>query len=103
MSNAKGHIQTTVYFPADMMAEIQAEAERQERSASWIVQQAWMRGKSQVYKLMPGGPEIPPITQPGPIRVGKAKPHVHCDECAPEWGCWDGRSLCQKAPITPER
>ena len=30
----------SLYFPEDMLNEIQAEANRQDRSLSWIVQQA---------------------------------------------------------------
>jgi len=31
----------SLYFPEKMLKEIQAEAMRQDRSLSWIVQQAW--------------------------------------------------------------
>ena len=31
----------SLYFPEDMLKEIQAEAARQDRSLSWIVQKAW--------------------------------------------------------------
>ena len=31
----------SLYFPEKMLLEIQAEALRQDRSLSWIVQQAW--------------------------------------------------------------
>ena len=31
----------SLYFPEKMLREIQAEAVRQDRSLSWIVQQAW--------------------------------------------------------------
>ena len=31
----------SLYFPEDMLREIQEEANRQDRSLSWIVQQAW--------------------------------------------------------------
>lgn len=31
----------SLYFPADMLKEIQHEAARQDRSLSWIVQKAW--------------------------------------------------------------
>jgi len=31
----------SLYFPDKMLKEIQAEAMRQDRSLSWIVQQAW--------------------------------------------------------------
>jgi uncharacterized small protein (TIGR04563 family) len=31
----------SLYFPEDMLQEIQKEANRQDRSLSWIVQRAW--------------------------------------------------------------
>jgi uncharacterized small protein (TIGR04563 family) len=31
----------SLYFPEDMLKEIQFEATRQDRSLSWIVQKAW--------------------------------------------------------------
>jgi len=31
----------SLYFPEEMLKEIQNEANRQDRSLSWIVQQAW--------------------------------------------------------------
>ncbi len=31
----------SLYFPTKVLQEIQAEAIRQDRSLSWIVQQAW--------------------------------------------------------------
>ena len=31
----------SLYFPEEMLVEIQNEAFRQDRSLSWIVQQAW--------------------------------------------------------------
>ena len=31
----------SLYFPEKMLKEIQSEAVRQDRSLSWIVQQAW--------------------------------------------------------------
>ena len=36
----------SLYFPEDMLNEIQAEANRQDRSLSWIVQQAWKIARS---------------------------------------------------------
>lgn len=31
----------SLYFPEEMLKEIQLEADRQDRSLSWIVQKAW--------------------------------------------------------------
>ncbi len=30
-----------LYFPAEMLEELQREAHRQDRSISWLIQQAW--------------------------------------------------------------
>jgi uncharacterized small protein (TIGR04563 family) len=34
-------VKLTLYFPEDMLKQAQLEAERQDRSLSWIVQHAW--------------------------------------------------------------
>ena len=38
----------SLYFPEEMLFEIQAEAQRQDRSLSWIVQQAWKLSRQEV-------------------------------------------------------
>lgn len=38
----------SLYFPEEMLKEMQAEAERQDRSLSWIVQHAWRVARSEV-------------------------------------------------------
>ncbi len=38
----------TLYFPEDMLEETKAEAERQDRSISWIIQRAWMIAREQM-------------------------------------------------------
>jgi uncharacterized small protein (TIGR04563 family) len=43
----------SLYFPEDMLREIQEEATRQDRSLSWIMQQAWRTARAQIAK-MPG-------------------------------------------------
>ena len=43
----------SLYFPEEMLKEIQEEATRQDRSLSWIVQQAWRSARAQIAK-MPG-------------------------------------------------
>ena len=30
-----------LYFPSDMLAELEQESQRQDRSISWLIQQAW--------------------------------------------------------------
>ncbi len=41
----------SLYFPEEMLKEIQDEANRQDRSLSWIVQQAWRVARSEIKKL----------------------------------------------------
>ena len=41
----------SLYFPADMLKEIQSEATRQDRSMSWIVQKAWMVAREELKKF----------------------------------------------------
>jgi uncharacterized small protein (TIGR04563 family) len=38
----------SLYFPEDMLQEIQQEAARLDRSLSWVVQQGWKRARAQV-------------------------------------------------------
>ena len=40
----------SLYFPEDMLQEIQAEAARQDRSLSWIVQKAWKIARKDIRK-----------------------------------------------------
>jgi uncharacterized small protein (TIGR04563 family) len=55
----------SLYFPEDMLQEIQHQATRQDRSLSWIVQQAWRLARSRIATI-PGvndsGP--PPVVPP---------------------------------------
>ena len=38
----------SLYFPEEMLKEIQNEANRQDRSLSWIVQQAWKIARERI-------------------------------------------------------
>lgn len=38
----------SLYFPEEMLQEIQQEAARLDRSLSWIVQQGWKRARAQI-------------------------------------------------------
>ncbi len=40
-----------LYFPADMLTELQREAERQDRSISWLMQQAWRIARAELRKI----------------------------------------------------
>ena len=57
------HRKQSLYFPEDMLVEIQREAERQDRSISWIVQQAWKVARSDIRKM----PSVNDVMQP-PVR-----------------------------------
>jgi len=48
----------SLYFPADMLKEIQHEAARQDRSMSWIVQKAWLAARHELKKY-PSVNDIP--------------------------------------------
>ena len=41
----------SLYFPEEMLREIQAEAMRQDRSLSWVVQQAWRIARGRVTSI----------------------------------------------------
>jgi uncharacterized small protein (TIGR04563 family) len=41
----------SLYFPEDMLADIKREALRQDRSLSWIVQQAWRIAREEIKKF----------------------------------------------------
>jgi uncharacterized small protein (TIGR04563 family) len=41
----------SLYFPEDMLKEIQVEANRQDRSLSWIVQQAWRIARAEIMRF----------------------------------------------------
>lgn len=38
----------SLYFPAEMLEEIEFEAKRQDRSLSWIVQRAWLIARDKI-------------------------------------------------------
>jgi uncharacterized small protein (TIGR04563 family) len=41
----------SLYFPEDMLREIQEEATRQDRSLSWVVQQAWRIARTEIMRF----------------------------------------------------
>ena len=41
----------SLYFPEDMLSEIQTQAQRLDRSLSWVVQQAWKIAKQELNKV----------------------------------------------------
>lgn len=68
----------SLYFPAEMLEEIKAEAARLDRSVSWLVQRAWKRARAQV-RGMPGAND--------PTRASDAAPDAlpqDSTECSEE-------------------
>ena len=51
------HRKQSLYFPEEMLAEIEHESERQDRSLSWIVQQAWKIARTDL-KRMPSPNDV---------------------------------------------
>jgi len=47
----------SLYFPEEMLREIQEEATRQDRSLSWIIQHAWRTARAQMARI-PGTNEL---------------------------------------------
>lgn len=45
------HRKQSLYFPEEMLVEIEHEAERQDRSLSWIVQQAWKIARADLKRI----------------------------------------------------
>jgi uncharacterized small protein (TIGR04563 family) len=41
----------SLYFPEEMLKEIGAEATRQDRSLSWIVQKAWKTARKDIMSI----------------------------------------------------
>ena len=58
----------SLYFPEDMLNEIQLEANRQDRSLSWIVQQAWKVARADIRRL----PSVNDVYMPRPAVVAPA-------------------------------
>jgi uncharacterized small protein (TIGR04563 family) len=53
----------SLYFPDDLLKEIEAEAIRQDRSLSWVVQRAWVLAREQLANV-PSAPGTTPPTSP---------------------------------------
>ena len=54
----------SLYFPEEMLNEIQDEAQRQDRSLSWVVQQAWRLARPEISKF-PGINDMLPVNHQG--------------------------------------
>ena len=50
-------VKQSLYFPEAMLEEMQREAKRQDRSLSWIVQQAWRVARHELRRI-PSAEEV---------------------------------------------
>jgi len=50
-----------LYFPSEMLAELQGEAKRQDRSISWLIQQAWKLARLELAKVPSTSDFIPQV------------------------------------------
>jgi len=51
VSSGTDHRKQSLYFPEEMLIEISREATRQDRSLSWIVQQAWKLSRADIKRM----------------------------------------------------
>lgn len=67
-----------LYFPADMLANLQGESMRQDRSISWLIQQAWRLSRGELQRApsttdyLPAADDAPGVAAEtvGPVKVG---------------------------------
>jgi uncharacterized small protein (TIGR04563 family) len=64
MSSGTDHRKQSLYFPEEMLNEISHEATRQDRSLSWIVQQAWKLARTDI-KRMPSVNDVLGVPRKG--------------------------------------
>ena len=64
MANADKRKQS-LYFPEEMLAEIQHEATRLDRSLSWIVQQGWKFARAKLKEIPATNDEPEGSSDPG--------------------------------------
>ena len=60
----------SLYFPETMLEEIKAEANRLDRSISWVVQRAWRIARTDIKKL----PSATDVDELRPRESGAAEP-----------------------------
>jgi uncharacterized small protein (TIGR04563 family) len=64
----------SLYFPEEMLEEIQREASRQDRSISWIVQQAWKAARTEIRKIPSVNDVLPSASAPNPPASQQTQP-----------------------------
>ena len=61
----------TLYFPPNLLDEARQEAQRQERTVSWILQKAWEYARQEI-KKMPDANPVPPSIEERPAKGSQA-------------------------------
>ena len=59
-----------LYFPSEMLSELQFEAKRQDRSISWLIQQAWKIARGELQRIPSTTDYLPPDITPGKEQTG---------------------------------
>jgi len=57
----------TLYLPGEVLADIRAEARRQQRSVSWLLRNAWRLARRGIDSL-PSGPDLGAQEDGSPLR-----------------------------------
>lgn len=57
----------SVYLPGEVLADIRAEARRQQRTVSWLVRNAWRLARKGMDAL-PAAPDLGDEENAGPLR-----------------------------------
>src|SRR5512137_664580 len=77
----------SLYFPEEMLREIEHEAQRLDRSLSWVVQHAWRLARGQMAK-------IPGVNDPAKTVPARGAPLASARTCVlahrSEDGAWEG-------------
>jgi uncharacterized small protein (TIGR04563 family) len=63
MTNHPDKRKQSLYFTEDMLREIKSEADRLDRSLSWIVQQSWKHAREQLRQI-PASDATDPLPDP---------------------------------------
>lgn len=53
----------SLYFPVEMCREVRAEAERLDRSVSWVIVQAWRLSRAKIREIPGVDDPKPPVAQ----------------------------------------
>jgi uncharacterized small protein (TIGR04563 family) len=75
----------SLYFEAEDIQEIEAEALRLERSRSWVVQRAWLLARGRI-RALSSDPERDPGVAPREAPLGTPPEEVHGNRQVPDLG-----------------